>query len=346
MKKIILLGILLLCFWKPLNVAAIAVPAVPEEGEMIFPDQQEDFGEGVFYIVKQALSRAQPQIAASIKQCVCLLGTIMILSLLRNVEGKSKAVVELAAILAVATFMLDSTHSMIQKGTDTVWQISSYGKLLLPVMTAALASQGGGISATSIYGATALFDSLLCSIISAVLIPMVYIYLVMAVINALTEDQGLSKLKALCKWAMGWFFKVVLYVFTGYITVTGVISGTADQTAIKATKLTISGMIPVVGGILSDASETILVSAGAVKNATGIYGMLAVLAVVMIPFLTIGAHYLLLKLTAAVSAVFAPKGVSALVEDFSSTMGFVLALVGSVCLIQLISLVCFLKGMT
>ena len=99
-----------------------------------------------------------------------------------------------------------------------------------------------------------------------------------------------------------------------------------------------------VGGILSDASEAVLVSAGTVKNAAGIYGMLAVIAIWIGPFLKIGLHYLLLKLTGAVCAIFGSKEMSGLVGDFSSAMGMLLAMTGSVCLMLMISLVCFMRG--
>lgn len=346
MKKLLFLGILLLFMVIPVSASGIVAPEVPDGAESLFPQQQEDLGRGLWYMMKEALVQGSPRINASVKLCLSVIATTMILSLLRSFEGKSKAVAELAGVLTVTAILVGSANSMIEVGTETVWQISQYGKLLLPVMTAALAAQGGTVSATTLYGATALFDTLLCNIISAVLVPMVYIYLVLAVLDAISEDGILKKMKDLCKWSMSWFFKIILYVFTGYITITGVISGTADQTAVKATKLTISGMIPVVGGILSDASETILISAGVVKNSVGIYGLLAIIAVTILPVLSIGAHYLLLKITGALSGFFAPKGISSLLEDFSSCMGLVLAMVGSVCLMQLISVVCFLKGMS
>jgi stage III sporulation protein AE len=137
----------------------------------------------------------------------------------------------------------------------------------------------------------------------------------------------------------------VLYIFTGYMSITGVISGTADAAAVKAAKLTISGVVPVVGGILSDASETVILSAGIMKNAVGIYGLLAVAAMWITPFLTIGAQFLMLKLTAAVCGVFGVKEASDLIADFSAAMGLVLAMTGAVCFFLLVSIVCFMKGM-
>jgi len=136
----------------------------------------------------------------------------------------------------------------------------------------------------------------------------------------------------------------MLYIFTGYISITGIVSGSADAAAVKAVKIAISGIVPVVGNIISDASESILVSAGLMKNTVGIYGFLAVTAVWIGPFLQIGTQYILLKLTAAVSSVITGKNGSVLVRDLSGVMGFLLAMTGAVCLMLLISIVCFMKG--
>ena len=181
--------------------------------------------------------------------------------------------------------------------------------------------------------------------VTDVLVPGIYIFLTVAVVNAAVGDALMKKMKDFVKWLLGWGLKMVLYAFTGYVSITGVVSGTADQTALKAAKVTFGSMIPVVGSIISDASETILVGAAVVKNSVGIYGMLVLVAIVIGPFLKIGLHYLLLKLTAAVCGIFCEKTVTGLMEDFSAAMGLVLAMTGTVCLLLLISMTCFLKGM-
>lgn len=52
------------------------------------------------------------------------------------------------------------------------------------------------------------------------------------------------------------------------------------------------------GGIISDAAETVLAGAGMLKNTVGVFGMLAILAACAYPFLQLGVQYLLYKLTA------------------------------------------------
>ena len=212
-------------------------------------------------------------------------------------------------------------------------------------MTGALAAQGGITASSALYVSTTVFNAVLTSGISAILIPLVYCFLTLSVAGCATGQDILAKLCGFAKWLCTWLLKTALYIFTGFIGITGVISGTADATALKATKLTMSGMIPVVGGILSEASEAVLVGAGVMKSAAGTYGLIAVIAIWISPFLQIGIRYLLLKLTAAVCEVFGIKQISALISAFSDAMGLLLGMTSAICIILLISLTCFLKGM-
>jgi len=188
------------------------------------------------------------------------------------------------------------------------------------------------------------FSSILSSFITGVAVPLIYVFICLALANCAFEDKTIKSFQDFSKWSITWILKIILYVFTGYMGITGVVSGTADASAIKATKLAISGAVPVVGSIISDASEAILVSAGVMKSAAGIYGILTVLTIFLGPFLRIGIQYILLKLTTAVCHGFGTKKAVNVVENFTVTMGLVLAMTGTVCLLQLISTICFMKG--
>lgn len=250
----------------------------------------------------------------------------------------------LCAALSIGVIMLSASRSMVALGTDTVEQISEYGKLLLPVLTAALTAEGGVTASTAMYAGTAFFNALLSAAISKLMIPLIYIYLCLSISACALETQLLQKMKELVKWSMTWILKIILYVFTGYIGITGVVSGSTDAMALKATKLTISGAVPVVGSILADASEAVLVSARAVKNAVGIYGLLVMIALWISPFLKIGSQYLMVKVTEALCAMFSAKNVTGIVGDFSSVLGILSAMTLTVCMMQLISIVCFMRG--
>ena len=174
---------------------------------------------------------------------------------------------------------------------------------------------------------------------------MVYLFLMLSAANAAIGEDILKGLRDLLKGFMAWSLKTVLIVFTTYMSITGVVSGTADAAASRAARIAISGAVPVVGGILSDASEAVLLSAAALGSGAGVWGILTVAAVFCAPALRLGCQYLLLKVTAAAGESLGGLRCGALVEDFAGALGLVLALVSTQTVLLLISTVCFLRGM-
>ncbi len=345
MKKVLLTLALVFLLVGTVQAVEYTAPTVPEQAQSLMPPT-ESFGEGAKYLLKEGIRLLEPSFKEAAGACLGVIAISLLASLLRSLPGTStSAAVELACGVAIGGLLLSSAHSLIQLGAQTVNSLSEYGKLLLPVLTGALAAQGGITSATALYAGTMVFNSVLCTIIARLLIPMLYGSLALAIANCATAEPVLKQLQSFINWLMTWALKLIIYAFTGYMGITNVISGGADAAAIKATKLTISGMVPVVGGMLSDASEAVLVSAGLVKRAVGIYGLLAVLAIWLTPFLRIGTQYLLLKASSAISGVFGSKRITGLVQDFSKAMGLLLSMTGTICLLLLISTVCFLKGM-
>lgn len=344
MRKVVMLLILCAVLAVPVRALDITAPEVPESGSEYMPENRMSFGEALVELFQKAVLKIRPDLKEASKVCLGVAAAVMVVSVVRSFSGMTQKAADLAGCAAVGTMLLQSAGSMIRLGAATVEEISEYGKLLLPVMTTALAAQGGVTSGAAIYAGTAVFDSLLCGLIKSVLTPLVYLFLALSIAGGALGEEMLKKLQETLKSVMVWVLKTILYVFTGYIGITGVVSGTTDAAALKAAKLTISGVVPVVGGILSDASEAVLVSAGTVKNAAGIYGMLAILSIWIGPFLKIGSHYLLLKATAALCGVFGSKSVTDLIGEFSAAMGLLLAMTGAVCLMLMISVVCFMKG--
>ena len=310
----------------------------------ILPEEADTFWEGVLQILEELLPQLQPAFAEAFGICICLILASFLLSLVDVLPGKRKQMLELTGSVVMGVLLLRGSSSLIGLGVDTVRELSQYGNLLLPVMAAALAASGGGAVSAAQYAGTVFFDSVLSSLTTNLLPPMIGIYLCLALGVSALDEPMLEKLLDLMKWVAGWCLKLILYTFTGYMGITGIISGATDAAALKAAKLTISGMIPMVGSILADASEAVLVSADLVRNAAGIWGLLAILAICLGPFLRMGLQYLLLKCTSVLCTVFVGKKGARLIGHFSTAMGILLAMTGSCGLLLMISAVCFMRG--
>lgn len=345
MTKFILLALILAFLSPTASAVSFDPPAISGESAAMMPQEYESFTEGFLSILKEAIPKLRPSVVEALQCSVSVIAAALLISIVKGIRGSPNQVISLVGTLSVSMILLHSSKAFIGLACETVQQISDYGKLLLPVMSASLAAQGGSGTAIALYSATALFDALLSSIISNIVVPIIYIFLCVSTAYSAVGEELLSKVSGFLKWLGTWLLKTLLYIFTGYISVTGVISGSADAAAVKATKLTISSAVPVVGGILSDASEAILVSAALAKNAAGIYGLLAFASIAVLPFAKIGTHYLLLKATTAICSVFELKSLTSLLKDYASAMGLLLGMTGAVCLMMLVSTVCFMKGL-
>jgi stage III sporulation protein AE len=345
MRKIVLVLLLLMGMVLPVSAIELEAPPAPDTVQELMPEDEQTFGEGIWFVIKTAIQTLRPDIAEGLNICLTVMVLSILIAVLRSFPGKVSELSDMVGSLAIAVLLLSCTHSLISAARQVIVKLSDYGKLLLPVMTAAAAAQGGAARSTALYTGTAIFDALLGTLISSILVPMVYIYLTLSVADSVLGGDILKRMRDFVKWLSTWSLKTVLYIFTGYMSITGVVTGATDKAALKAAKLTISGAVPVVGGIMSEASEALLVSASMVKGAAGVYGLWAIIAIAIGPFLKIGVQYLLLKVMAAFSDVFAGKKMSGLLESFSSAMGLLLGMTGTVSLLLIISVVCFVKEM-
>ncbi|MBQ6840199.1 MAG: stage III sporulation protein AE [Oscillospiraceae bacterium] len=344
MRRILICLALTLMLSQPVFGVSIEPPIAPHSAQEYMPDEIDSFGDDLWYIITSAFSVLTPSVNEAARICVALVGITLLVSLSDHFGDSVKRVSDIIGALSMGMLLLKPVNTLLNLGIETVKQIADYGKLLLPVMTAAMAAQGSITASGALYVGTAFFSALLSSLVTTIIVPMIYVFVCLSIANCALGDKMLQSLRDFSKWSMTWALKMILYIFTGYMGITGVVSGTADAAAVKATKLAISGSVPVVGSILSDASEAILVSAGVMKSAAGVYGILTVIAIFIGPFLRIGVQYLVLKFTSAICGAFGSKRPVELINSFSGAMGLILGMTGTVCLLQLISTVCFMKG--
>lgn len=346
MRKFLILLVLISVITVPVRAMEFTAPSAPEAAEQYLPPETKSFGKDLWSIIKSAVYSLQPSLAEAIGICVTMIALMLLVSMVQTFTGPSKQVIELAGAVAAGIILFSPSNSLVKLGVNTVNELNAYNKLFLPVLTAAMAAEGGVNGSVALYTGTVIFNTVMSLCVSKVIVPMIYIYIVLSVTGAAVGNDLLKNLKAFVKWLMTWSLKIILYVFTGYMSVTGVVSGTMDASAIKATKLAINGMVPVVGSIVSDASESILLSAGMMKSSVGIYGFLVFFALWIAPFMKIGIQYVLLKATAGICSVFGQKQTVNLIKDYSGAMGLLLAMTGAVCLMMLISTFCFMKGVS
>ena len=247
--------------------------------------------------------------------------------------------VGLAACAAIVVAAAGNLGQLMGLGRETVLELDQFSKVLLPALAAAMASMGLVGAASVRQAATVLFCDVLISLICRLILPAIYLYIGALTAGSMLGDSRLEGLAKAIKKGVTWLLGGLLTVFTLYLSVAGAVSGAVDGAAVRVTKKAIAGVVPVVGGIISGAAETVLSGAGLLKNSIGIFGVLGVLAVCLLPFLQLAVQYLLYKGAAFAASTVAPPRLVRLIDGLGGAFGLVMGAVGSCALLLLISLI-------
>ncbi len=343
------LVLLLLCLTPQARAVELEVPGLDElwdTAESYGVTEGGDFDRGLAGLFNEALARAGDLLRRSIVTAGKLLAIAALCALAKGAGEDTLPTVEIAGALAITALTVSDMGTMIGLGRDTIAKMNVFSDVLLPVMAVLTAATGQVTSAAVRQGATILFVQLLLSLVDCILVPLLYAYVAVCCAQAAVGNPGLGKVAGLIKSAVQSMLTGVLLAFVGYLTASGAIAGTADAAAIKAAKLAMGRMIPVVGGILADAAESVLAGAGILKGSVGAAGLLVVLSICITPFLRLGLHYLTYKAAAALTATIASPRLSQLVDSIGSAFGLVLGMTGACALLLLFSLVSAVMAVT
>ena len=348
MKKWIFLVLTVLLLTTDARALPRALPreltrAMPSGAEDILPigdfSGPESFTSGLGRILEEiqdsfgSVLRQRVRGAASVLLAAALYGAVE--SFYRG--SQASLFLPMAGALSVTALTAGSLDSLIGLGSETIGELNLFSKALLPTLAAATAASGSVTTATFQQVCTVFFADLLLNLIHGLLLPMVYLYIGALTAGACMPENRLSGIAEGLKKGITWLLTAALAAFTIYLSVVRVVTGAADAAAVKMAKAAISGAVPVVGGIIAEASETVLLGAGMLKNSIGIFGMLSILAACAYPFLQLGVQYLLYKLTAFLAGALGAPKLCELIDGLGGAFGLVLGMTGSCALLLLVS---------
>ena len=317
--------------------------AAGEYGDNLDPSEGLSLETWLASLAERVRNQMKEVVADVAGSCVRLLAVVLLCGLVAEsfspAGGDRMGVVRLVGVISITAIALSDTGELIGLGQQTIGEMEAFSHALLPTVAALTAASGSPAGAAANQLATMLFSSVLVTLIDGLLLPMVYAYVACCAAAAATGNEGLRRVGGLLKWCITAVLSAVLLVFVGYLTISGVIAGSSDAVTVKTAKLALSGVVPVVGGILSDAAETVLAGAGVLKSTVGLFGMLVVLGMCVAPFLQLGLHYIAYKCTGALAATVADSRLTGLIDNIGAAFGLVLGMTGACAFLMLISMV-------
>lgn len=357
MKRLICLVLMVLAITAHAKAADIPKDlsdALPEGAEELLKDTDFSDTGGFTGGVSRILGKIGGQVqdilhqrvqgAASVLLVVVLCGAVE--GFYQGTREKPMPFLPMVGALSVTLVTAGSLDTLIGLGSSTMEDLSTFSQVLLPTLAAATATSGALTTATFQQITTVFLVDVFLRLANRVLMPLVYLYIGVLTASACLPDGRLGVIADGLKKAVTWLLTTPLIAFTVYLSVVRVVSGSADSARVKVAKAAIASAVPVVGGIISEVSETVLAGAGMLKNTIGVFGMLAVLAACVYPFLQLGIQYLLYKLTAFLASAVGAPGLCKLIDGLGGAFGLVLGMTGACALLLLVSILASVSAVT
>ncbi len=335
-------ALLLLCSMTPLCRADSAMPDVSAVSEALPEDVREVGGSLTLdgsYDGAGALRRLWERLRSSIHEALldsvsptkALLAIILFSLTAKAVcpEEKMAELIKVGASASAALLVLSGVDPLAEKAVETLQQLHDYSRAALPAVFTAAAATGAVVTASARYAAVCLALDVLMTATTRVTLPLIFSFFAFAVSAGVFPHPVIKAAARLIRKAAVLVMTGLTAAFTAYIGITGIVTGSADAAAVKTAKTVISGVLPVVGGILSDAASAVLLAAGIIKNSAGAFALIAVCAMCVGPFGLLAVRMLLFRLAAAVTELTEGDRLSAMLNDLASGMALLLGLVGS-----------------
>ncbi len=322
--------------------------ALPDETKKLMQDVNlldigTEFGIQIKNIIGQIISAPSRFLNDVLSPIIKILIIVVICGIGTGLSsGQSKfneKIINITGAFGITTIMLNDMNGMFTEALNTITNLDVFSKALLPSVAGVLTLTGAPITGATSYATTVFAFDLLITFISHILVPTVYSYIAMITVNAALSNDALKRLCDFLKWASTTLLKFFLTIFITYISISSVITSNVGSLAVKTTKFAVSGAVPIVGGIISDATETFLSSAVVLKNSVGVFGMIAIISICFLPLLQIGINFLIFKLSAAIITPIATPSLSGLIDGLSGGFSMLFSMLSTCAIILFAQLV-------
>ena len=306
-------------------------------------------GEGALHRLWVKLwSDVKEQLSQNLVSAVQLIAIGLFCALLCAVSSESGMadLIEIGGCCITALLLAGTVESMVSQAIETLMRLSDYSKAAIPAIFTAAAFTGAVASASARYAAACLAMDVIISAQQHFVLPLIFAFLAAAVSRSVFENPILNAVLQFLKWSITTVLTAITLCFSAYLSVTGLVAGSADAVAVKAARTAISGALPVVGGILSDSASVLLSAAAMIKNAAGAFSLVAVCALCVGPFAVLSVRMLLFKMAAAVTNMLPTSKISRLIGDFGTVYGMLLGMIGSSGIMLFLSIMSGIKVVT
>lgn len=244
------------------------------------PSWQELNSMSFFDIFGSIMNTIQQQSVTPLNCVVKIMGVVMLVALINSVKsslGSSSltAVLNSVATLTVSIILIQPVCQTIEYSTTIIKLSADFMLIFIPVMAGIMLTMGQSLQAAGSYTMVMGAGTAVSQISNNILVPLLNTFLGISVVSGISQRVNLNGFCELINKVLKWVLTFTMSVFTAILTMQSIISSSADSAGVKATRFAISSFVPLVGGALSEAYQTVRGCIGMLKSGVGVFAILA-----------------------------------------------------------------------
>ncbi len=260
------------------------------------------FGDILSYLFREVVANSR------------LLGQLIILAvfaaLLQNLQmafaSSDTTDVSMACCLLLLVYVaLGSFQVAVTAAMCAIDAMTSLMYALLPMLSTMLAAVGGMTSAALMHPILIAAVGMMGRIVQELIFPLLQVAVVLSIVGNLFQGFSVKRLANLVERSGSLILGTAFVAFAAMIIGRGMLAPVADGVSIRAAKYLGGKIMPVLGNTFAQALDVAVGGSLLIKNGLGIFGLSAILAIVIFPLAKI------------VALVFIFRVVTALIEPIS-----------------------------
>lgn len=192
---------------------------------------------------------------------------------------------------------------------QTVENIVLFIKMFIPTYFMAVGAATGATTGAVYYQFTLVLAYGVEKIIFSLLIPLIYSYVLLALLNGIWAEERLTLLLDFLKKGIGAGLKVAMGAITSLSLFQSMIAPVLDSLKVSAVKKAV-GAIPGIGNLAEGVTEMVIGSAVLIKNSIGVLMLLLLLAICLIPLAKLFLIACMMKGSAALVGIVSDKRIT------------------------------------
>ena len=329
MKRIITLLSVFLTFFIAVPICAAAEDGIGHEAQAEVDEMMREYGVDLSTDEVMDISPGGlwERLKADITAPSLLLGSILLVTVFTAVVGSlgegifsssSASLYNMVSVGAAAAVLVPQLLSQYDRTLTAIDRGGSFMLVFVPTF-AGITIATGGVASGSLYNMMILGAAeFVTTAADSLLMPILSISAVLAISGSIFPRAQVDALAALLKKAVVWSVTVISMLFTGFVSLKCTLAGKADGSATKAAKFMMSGMMPVVGGAVSDAYSVVRSGFDVLRGTVGTAGTFAVILLMLPPVLELIAFRAVIMIGSAAAELLSAVQIKKLLSGIDS----------------------------